>query len=206
MQTTLVGRSSSHFTRVTRVFASELHVGYSLQVVPDLMSSDVVDYGGNPALRLPTLRSQAGAWFGALNICRELSRQSSTELHVVWPEDLVQPVAANAQELVVQAMASEVALIMGGLSAPSQGSAHQAKLRQSLLNSLAWLESNASEALASLPAGRDLSYLEVTLFCLITHLEFRQVLPLAAYPELTDFCQSFGKRASAVETQYRFDT
>ena len=46
-QCTIIGRSSSHFTRVTRIFAAELGVPYTLQVVPDLLSCDAADYGGN---------------------------------------------------------------------------------------------------------------------------------------------------------------
>src|SRR5690554_2468986 len=42
----IFGRSSSHFTRVTRIFAEELDVPYSLEVVRDLLSTDANDYGG----------------------------------------------------------------------------------------------------------------------------------------------------------------
>jgi hypothetical protein len=203
--TIIIGRSSSHSTRVARIFAAELGVGHSLQVVPDLMSRDAADYGGNPALKLPSLKTPRGVWFGALNICRELSRQSSLGRRIIWPEHLEQPLPANAQELVIQAMATEVTLIMAGLGGSGEGSPAQAKMRESLQNSLAWLEANASQALAMLPLGRDLSYLEVSLFCLITHLEFRQVLPMADYRSLTLLCQSFASRPSAIQTQYRFD-
>jgi glutathione S-transferase len=201
----IIGRSSSHFTRVTRIFAAELHVDYSFQVVRDLMSSDPADYGGNPALRLPILQTPQGTWFGALNICRELSRRSALGRAIVWPEHLGEPLPANAQELIVQAMATEVALIMAQLAGGNDGSAHQAKLRKSLIDTLSWLNANAARALASLRSDRDLSYLEVTLFCLVAHLEFRQILPTAPYPELTGFCQRFAARTSADQTHYRFD-
>jgi glutathione S-transferase len=201
----IIGRSSSHFTRVTRIFAVEMGVDCSFQVVRDLMSSDPADYGGNPALRLPTLQTARGVWFGALNICRELSRQSSLGQRIVWPEDLDQPLLADAQELVLQAMATEVTLVMAKLAGGSDGSAHHAKMRKSLVNTMAWLEANARHALATLPADRDLSYLEVTLFCLVTHLEFRDVLPITSYPELQGFCQQFAARPSADTTTYRFD-
>jgi len=203
---TLIGRSSSHFTRVARIFACELRVECSFQVVPDLMSLQAADYGGNPGLRVPTLRTLDGSWFGALNICRELSRRSPAKLSIVWPEALERPLTANAQELTVQAMATEVSLIMAGLAGQSEALAHRTKLRTSLLDTLAWLEANAREALALLPASRDLSYLEVTLFCLMTHLEFREVLPVESYRELGNFCERFAARSSAEKTTYRFDT
>ncbi|MCP3143871.1 glutathione S-transferase N-terminal domain-containing protein [Pyxidicoccus xibeiensis] len=202
----IVGRSSSSFTRVTRIFASELRVDYSLRVMRDLMSSDVEDYGGNPAFKIPTLLTPRGSWFGALNVCRELWRQSSPRLRVVWPEDLDTPLLANAQELVLHAMATEVNLIMGKVGGASDGSAHHAKMRKSLVSTMAWLEENASAALAALPPQRDLSFLEVTLYCLVTHLEFREVLPTDPYPELRTFCQRFAARASVAETAFRFDT
>ncbi|HZH75861.1 MAG TPA: glutathione S-transferase N-terminal domain-containing protein [Archangium sp.] len=205
-QPVIIGRSSSHFTRTTRIFAAELGIDYSFRVVRDLMSSDPEDYGGNPALKIPSLQTSQGVWFGALNICRELWRRSSLKPRVLWPEELDQPLLANAQELVLQAMTTEVTLIMSGLGGAGDGSAHQAKMRTGLVNMLSWLEENTRSVLAALPPERDLSYLEVTLFCLVSHLEFRSVLPTASYSELNEFCRRFATRASIRETAYRFDT
>jgi glutathione S-transferase len=202
----LIGRSSSHFTRITRIFAAEMHIDYSFQVVRDLMSSEPADYGGNPALRIPVLRTPRGVWFGALNVCRELWRQSHPRPRVVWPEDLDTPVLANAQEFVLQAMATEVSLVMGKMGGGSEDSAHQAKMRRSLLNMMSWLEENVGAVLAALPPQRDLSFLEVSLYCLVKHLEFRNVLPTDSYAELNTFCERFATRASVSETSFRFDT
>ncbi|AKJ02247.1 Hypothetical protein AA314_03873 [Archangium gephyra] len=124
---------------------------------------------------------------------------------MVWPEDLDQPLLANAQELVLQAMSTEVSLIMGKAAGTSDSSTHHTKMRQALVNMMSWLEENARPILAALPP-RDLSYLEVTLFCLVTHLEFRDVLPTAPYSALNEFRQQFATRASASETPFRFDT
>jgi hypothetical protein len=98
-----------------------------------------------------------------------------------------------------------VSLIMGKLGGTGDG-AHHAKMQQSLVNMMSWLEENTRSVLAALPQPRDLSYLEVTLFCLVTHLEFRGVLPTASYSELNKFSQQFATRASASETTFRFDT
>lgn len=202
---TLIGRSSSHFTRTARIFAVELGVEHAFEVVRDLMSIDPAAYGGNPALKLPNLRTHRGVWFGALNICRELHRLSGRGARVVWPEDLEDPLLANAQELVLHAMATEVNLIMARSAGEAEGGAHRAKMTMSLGNVMTWLESHAAQALALLPPERELSYLEVTLFCLVTHLDFRNVLPTAPYAELNEFCRQFGTRASARQTTYRFD-
>lgn len=205
MQVTLIGRSSSHFTRIARIFAAEMRVEYSFRVLRDLLSTDPEDYGGNPALRIPVLQTPRGAWFGALNASRELWRMANPRARVVWPDDLDEPRLANAQELVLQAMATEVALIMAKVGGAGEGGAHQAKMREGLGNMMAWLDENAPSALAALPPERDLSFLEVTLFCLVTHLEFRDVLPTAPYAALNEFCRHFAARASSIATTYRFD-
>lgn len=203
---TLVGRSSSHFTRVTRFFAAELGVPYSFQILRDIQSRDPADYAGNPALKLPALRTPRGVWFGALNICRELARCSPQSKNIVWPEHLDAALASNAQELIVQAMSTEVGLIMGKAAGNPDDHAHHVKMTESLSLTLAWLEDNMHDVLRALPADRDLSYLEVTLFCLLTHLPFREVLPTHHYANLNAFCERFAARPSATATPYRFDT
>lgn len=204
----LYGRSSSHFTRVARIFAAELQVEHRFEIVRDLQSRDAAAYGGNPALKMPTLRTSAGVWFGSLPICRELARRSTHARRIVWPEHLDEPVLADAQELTLQSMATEVALIMSGLpSGDDVGPADRPnKPRDSLVGSLAWLEDNAERALDALPTARDLSFLEVTLFCLVSHLAFRGVVPTEPYPRLRGFCERFAARPSAAATTYRFDS
>ncbi len=201
----LYGRSSSHFTRIPRIFAVEAGVEYEFHLIRDLMSVDPEDYGGHPALKMPTLETDAGIWFGSLPISRELVACSELSLDIVWPEDLQRPVAANAQELVLTAMSTEVGLIMGKASGVDLDNVHQEKLRASLLGAMDWLETNAIRAIGTLPPERDLSFLEVSLFCLLEHLEFREVLSLDAYPELRAFAQRFAGRSSARATVFKFD-
>ncbi len=201
----LYGRSSSHFTRIPRIFAVELEVAIAFHPIRDLMSGDPGDYGGHPALKMPTLVTGAGQWFGSLPICRELARCSELNLDISWPEDPPRPVASNAQELVNTAMATEVGLIMGKAAGAPADNAHQVKLRASLLGAMDWLETNAVRAIDTLPPERDLSFLEVSLFCLVEHLQFREVLPLEPYPALRAFAQRFSARSSARATPYQFD-
>lgn len=201
---TIVGRSTSHFTRVTRIFAAEARLEFAFQVVPDLRRFAQADYAGNPALKIPILRTPGGEWFGSLNICRELWRRSVQKPRVVWPEDLEQPLLANAQELVLQAMSTEVTLLMSRFFGESDG-AHAAKLVQSLTNSVEWLERHVDEVLARLPANRDLSYLELTLYCLVRHLPFREALSTEPYARLNEFCAEYEARPSVKATPYRVD-
>lgn len=196
----IVGRSSSHFTRTTRVVAHECGVAYDFQAVPDLMSRASGEYADNPALKLPILQTPDGPWFGALNCCRELARHAPGA-RIVWPEALSR-LASNAQELVLQGMATEVTLIMRGQSAASE---YDAKLRNSLDNTLAWLDSQLPEALATLKPDRTVSFLEVSAFCFVTHLEFRQMADIQPYSALQQFCQAFSERPAARDTTYRFD-
>jgi glutathione S-transferase len=199
----LVGRSSSHFTRTARIFAEELGVPYRFKVVTDLMATAKDQYAQNPALRVPILETPAGAWFGTLNICRELARRSPENKRVVWPEALDTPLLANAQELVLQGMATEVELIMSG-SPRAEPLRHLEKRRASLEGSLQWLDQHVATILAALPP-RDLSFLEVTLFCFAQHLPFRQVLSIEPFPHLGAFCDTFGMRPAARATSFVFD-
>jgi glutathione S-transferase len=200
-QLRIIGRSSSHFTRVTRVFAHEFGLTYEFQTVSNLHSLRRADYGGNPALKLPILETASGQWFGALNICRELARACATPVAIVWPEHLNERLAANAQELVSQGMTSEVALIMSTLPAPGVATDYQTKLRASL----DWLEAHLPAVRRSLLPERRVSFLEVSAFCFVTHLAFRSVLDTSGYPELQDFCREFQRRESARLTAYGFD-
>lgn len=202
----IFGRSSSHFTRVTRIFAEELQVPYRLEVVRDLLSMNPSDYGENPALKIPALRTGEATWFGALNICRELSRQSQNGARIVWPEDLLIPLLANAQELIVHAMSAEVGLIMHKVAGGDARSTDQRKLAQGLLKTMSWLDSHIQEVARRLPPERDVSYLEVTLFCLVEHVEFREVLKTHDYPALRSFATAFAERESAKRAAYRFDS
>jgi glutathione S-transferase len=200
---TLVGRSSSHFTRVVRLFALELGVTHGFEIVHDLGSLSARDYAANPSLRVPILKDSERVWFGALNICRELARASTAQVRIVWPEQLETPLLANAQELTVQAMASEVEVIMSGdATAPNTPFAN--KRRASLESSVRWLNEHVDAVLAALPE-RDLSYLEATLFCLTEHLAFRQVLSTEPFERLSAFCAGFAERASARATPFLFD-
>src|SRR5260221_10182733 len=104
----IIGRTSSHFTRVTRIFAEELQVPCSFTSVPDLLSTDPSDYAGNPALRLPILEGTAGPWFGAIGICRELSRRSSREVAIVLPERPHPALLSQSPEPTLSAIAPDV--------------------------------------------------------------------------------------------------
>jgi glutathione S-transferase len=200
----LVGRSSSHYTRTARLFALELGVAHTFRPVLDITSADAATYAGNPALKIPVLVDGGGALFGTENICRELARRSAAPARAVLRGDVADRRVANAEEMTLHAMASEVVLIMAKISGGDERAAGP-KVRRSLENALAYLDANADAALAALPADRALSFLEASLFSVVTHLPFRQVMDVSAYARLQAFCAGFAARESARQTEYRFD-
>jgi glutathione S-transferase len=203
----LFGRSSSHFTRCARIFASELGIVHDFQPVHNLLSHARADYADNPALKLPILVSDDTTWYGTANICRELARHAQREVQVEWPESLCNALAANAQELVLQGMATEVTLVMStiGVDGAKASVAYLDKMRISLVNSVRWLDQQLPLVQCQLRPECTLSFFEVTLFCFITHLQFRAVLDAAEFTRLQAFCQHFAQRASARSSEYRFD-
>jgi glutathione S-transferase len=201
-EVTLVGRSSSHFTRTARLFALELAVPHRFQPVLDLKTTDRAAYADNPALKVPILVDQHGPLYGTENICRELTRRSSLAERVVLRGQVGARVVANAEEMVLHAMSAEVNLIM--LGTPGAAS-EPPKVRRSLENALGFLDVEIERVLAALPADRALSFLEAALFSLVTHLPFRKIMEVDRCARLCAFRDRFAVRPSARATEYRFD-
>lgn len=203
----IIGRSSSHFTRIARIFAEELDVPYRLVPVPDMTVLSAKAYGGNPAMKLPVLRMNGSTLFGAHNICRALAKRSGREARLIWPEDLRDNVACNAQELVWHGMAVQVQIVFGVMicKLPAEN-AYFVKAREGFEGTLGWLDGHFADVHRQLPTARDLSLLEVSLFCLVDHLTFRPTVSITPYRALVRFAEEFGKRSSAQRTAYRFDS
>jgi glutathione S-transferase len=201
----IIGRSSSLFTRVPLIFAEELGIRYQLVPIGDMAATDSQVYGGNPALKLPSLRRGESVLFGAQNICRALAELSSAPLRIVWPENLRDDLSRNAQELVSHAMGAQVQWVFGTVIGKLPADhIYFAKSRAGFENSLRWLDQHAAQILDTLPP-RDISLFEVSLFCLVEHLTFRGTLPVKPYPSLVHFSEEFAVRPSALRTVYRFD-
>jgi glutathione S-transferase len=190
---------------VVRIFALELGVDTRLVPIHDLTALDVDNYAGNPALKLPSLRRGGSLLFGTQNICRALAELSVERRRVVWPEVLRDDLSRNAQELVWHGMAAQVQIVTGTLVAglPADNG-YFVKGRQGFAGALRFLDDNLPGALDALPA-RDLSLFEVTLFCLVDHVRFRETLSLEPYPALRSFSDTFAQRPSASSTPYGFD-
>jgi glutathione S-transferase len=204
----IVGRNSSHFTRLPRIFAQELGVPLELVPIYDMRALGPEVYAGNPALKLPILRTETGVIFGALNICRAIAERATRPARIVWPEDLRDDLSRNAQEMVWHAMTAQVQIIMGtGIGKLPADNVFFVKTRTGLEGALSWLEANLAAALNVLPSPRDLSVFEVSLFCLMEHLSFRVTVPVEPYPALARFAAGFAAaNASARATPFKFDT
>jgi glutathione S-transferase len=207
----IVGRSSSLFTRVPLIFAEELGVPWELVPIYDMTALGPEVYAGNPALKLPILRTDGSVLFGAQNICRAIADRATAEgiapaKRVVWPETLKDDLSRNAQELVWHGMATQVQLIIGTqVNKLPADNPFFAKARKGFEGALTWLDANLNEALKTLPP-HDLSLFEVSLHCLVEHLTFRATLSVEPYSSLVAFSADFAKRPSAQRTTYRFDT
>lgn len=200
----IIGRSSSHFTRVTLMFAIELDIPFEFTPIYDLTQLGPEVYAGNPALKLPILRTGEDVVFGTQNICRLLAELAGSR-RIIWPEMLADAQSRNAHELLDHCMRAQVQLIMGLMvSKLPSDSVYFAKARAGYEGALRWLNSHVDSVIDSLPA-RDLSYFEVSLFCLIEHLRFRTTVDQSDYGALARFAESFGARPSASRTPYRID-
>lgn len=197
----LIGRSSSHFSRITRLFALELGVPFTFRPLFDLTSVDLDSYAGNPALKIPVLIDEEGSLFGTENICRAIVRRSGRASEVVQRGEHPSRLVQNVEETTLNVMTTEVAIIMGRMG----GAAPTVKLQRSLDNALRFLDDHVDAALEALPAARALSFLEAALFAVATHLPFREVSDVSSYVRIAAFVTEFGQRASAQRTTYHFD-
>ena len=202
----IVGRRSSLFTRLPLIFAEELAVPFELVPIYDMTALGPEVYAGNPALKLPILRTDSAVLFGAQNICRAIAERSRTAARIVWPEELRSDLARNAQELVWHGMSAQVQLVFGTMvgKLPADN-VYFAKARAGFEGSLSWLDTHLAEVLHELPTPRDLSVFEASLFCLVDHLAFRGTVPVEPYAALGGFARQFAQTSAAQRTVYRFD-
>lgn len=202
----IIGRQSSHYTRVVRMLAIELGLDCALRPIHDLLSEDPATFGGNPALKLPALRLDDGAvvW-GSGKACRALARLAEGgEARVFWPEQAHTPLLMNAHELAAHAMAMQVEVVFHEIVAKRPPDAASRKRRASLVGSLAWLDGHLAGIRAGFPVG-SLPLFELQLFALLEHLPFRNPMDMEGWPALRGFATEWRARPSAQATPYRFD-
>lgn len=199
----IVGRTSSLFTRVPLIFAEELGVPYELVPISGLKAIEPAIYAGNPALKMPILRDGESVLFGSQNICRAIAARATEPARIVWPEDFSDTRSRNAHELVAHSMTAQVQIAMGTFvcGLPAENVYFQ-KALAGLDGALRWLDERLDAVLRGFPE-RDLSFFEVSLFCLMEHFALRPTVAPESYPSLVRFAQGFATRSSAQRTTYR---
>lgn len=207
MSLQIVGRRGSHFTRMVRMVAHELNVAYELVPIYDMKLLEADAYADNPALKLPILRRDGTSLFGALNICRALAESVSATTQIEWPEDRSDDLARNAQELVWHAMAAQVQLIVGTVigKLPADN-IFFVKTRTGLEGSLQWLDGHFAQILAQRRPTARFGVFELSLFCLIEHVRWRETAALDRCARLTAWAGDYATRPSARATSYEIDT
>jgi glutathione S-transferase len=203
----IIGRRSSLFTRMALIFAEELSVAYELVPIYDMTVMGPEAYAGNPALKLPILRRGESVLFGTQNICRAIAESAAARMDdIAWPEDSSDDRSRSAQELVWHCMSAQVQIVFGSVicKLPADN-VFFTKARAGLQGSLQWLDSHLDEVLSAMSSSRRLSLFEVSLFCLIEHLEWRKTMQMDCLPSLAEFAASYGKRPACQRTAYAFD-
>jgi glutathione S-transferase len=200
----LFGRRGSHFTRVAAIAAIELGIDYQFHQINDLASLSAEDYGGHPALKLPTLHVDNSLVFGTDNICRKLNEISSTKTpKVIQCDEISETRHRNGQELIWHAMSVQVQLYMGSRIAKlPQENIYFLKLQQSLLGALQWVETDLNGIISAIPSPRNVSIFEISLFCLFKHLIYRPTIKIDSLTKIARFADDFSQRRSAKMTEY----
>jgi hypothetical protein len=189
------------------IFAETFGVPYTFVALHDMTELDPAAYAGNPALKMPALRRNGSLLLGALNICRAIAEAADAQQRVVWPEQLHDDASRTAQELLWHCMSAQVQIVMGTvLGKLPVDNVFFVKTAAGLTGSLRWLEQHLDAVLRRLPVPRDLSVFEVSLLCLVEHLQFRPTVALTPYPGLVNFPRAFAVAPAMQRTAYRFDS
>ena len=96
---------------------------------------------------------------------------------------------------------AEVSIIMAKLTGDARLA--QPKLWRSLDNSLRYLDDHLAHVVAALPEGRLLSFFEVTLSSVVTHLPFREVMGVDGYPASSNSADGSARAAALAQPSTR---
>ena len=183
----------SHFARKIRILLTELEVPFELKFVPDLLSKDPADFGGNPILRIPTLRDGERWVIESDQIARYAVER--------WdPEDRLcvlslEPEQRNVLSILNALMGAEVELILSARS--GMEGVHEIPFFQRYLavmeHCLAWLENEGRRSWTA----NEFSYLDVTLIAAWEHASHYQLVPIGdRFPWLAERAGRLAARPS----------
>lgn len=188
----------SHFSRKVRIVLRELGVACQESYVPNLLSTDPDDFGGNPIMRVPVLRDGPHWVIESDQIVRYLleTYDRDNDRFAFFSMTAAQ---RNALSIVSAIMGAEVELILSKRSglAEAAGGLYFQRYRDVIGHGLAWLELHG----AALWPEAELSYLDVALLCMWDHLRHNGLRDeTRPYPWIEARTRRHVSRASVVET------
>lgn len=188
----------SHYSRKVRIVLRELSLACEESYVPDLLSSDPADFGGNPILRVPVLRDGDGWVIESDQIVRHVL-ETYDPGHDRFRFFSMNAAQRNALSIVSAVMGAEVELILSrrsGLAAEA-GALYFGRYRTVIGQGLAWLETNG----VSVWPEAEFSYLDIALLCMWDHLRYNRLRDeTRAWPWIDARTARHASRPSVAET------
>lgn len=171
----LIHTPRSHFARKVRLLLAALAIDVELVDAVNAAEADPARFGPNPLRKVPTLIDAGRPVFESDHIAMHLVRTRD-------PDDRFDVLTTdvdvlNARAVLNGAMALEVELILGARSGLDTAQPRFVKMREAIVGSLAWLESNAAVF------ERGPSYLGFHLLAMRDHIALYDLVPLD-YPRL----------------------
>jgi len=188
----------SHFSRKVRIVLRELDLVCDESYVPNLLSADPADFGGNPILRVPVLRDGPHWVVESDQIVRyvlEAYDRGSDRFAFVS----MNTAQRNALSIVSAIMGADVELILSKRSGLVEhaGALYFRRYLEVIEHGLAWLEQNGAMIWPDL----DFSYLDIALLCMWDHLRYNRLLDeTIPYPWIDTRTLRYAARASVAAT------
>jgi glutathione S-transferase len=188
----------SHFSRKVRIVMRELDLACDESFVPNLLSADPADFGGNPILRVPVLRDGPHWVVESDQIVRYLleNYDRGNDRFAFVSMSTAQ---RNALSIVSAIMGADVELTLSKRSGlvDHAGALYFRRYREVIEHGLAWLERNG----ATVWPDMEFSYLDIALLCMWDHLRHGRLLDEAvSYPWIEARTSRYSARASVAAT------
>jgi glutathione S-transferase len=163
----------SHFSRKVRIVLREIGLACEESYVPNLLSTNPAEFGGNPILRVPVLRDGPHWVIESDQIVRYLleAYDHGSDRLAFFSMSTAQ---RNALSIVSAIMGAEVELILSKRSGLVEhaGGLYFRRYREVIGQGLAWLEQNA----ATIWPEVEFSYLDIALLCMWDHVRYNRLI------------------------------
>jgi glutathione S-transferase len=195
MSLQVIGTPLSHFTRKVRIVLMEIGVPFEFVRAPGVLVAAPEAYGGNPLMRVPTLRDGDVTLFDSDHIARYVVRRHDGGDRLGVLDESVQ--GLNRMALINGVMANEVVIILakrGGLEG-IEGVAYFQKLGAAIDLALDEIDRGVEVE------AHGFDYRDVALVCMWQHLEHYQLrADLARYTRIAARVARLAERPSVAAT------